>query len=191
MIETFFIVSISLARVIVGGLFLFAGYAKLRMGESRFLSDLLAYDLLPVWMAQNVSTALPIIEMEVGVFLIFGFLTSIVACVGCLMLLTFSMAILVALFRGKDISCGCFGRQDNIQQKRYVIIGRNVAMFVLLVIVFLETHKAFALDNIFPLASKGSWWLGMLGMAFGVVVIYLLMKWLLARKFFLNSYRRI
>ena len=94
--------------VIVGGVFIYAGGAKL-FDPLRFASDISNYNILPWSVAVRLAFYLPWLEVLCGFALIFQRLfNGAVLITGALMLI-FLGASVSAKARGINISCGCFG----------------------------------------------------------------------------------
>jgi uncharacterized membrane protein YphA (DoxX/SURF4 family) len=92
----------------IGALFLYAGAIK-AADPARFSADITNYRLMPQLMAAAVALYLPWLEIVCGMGLIFQKLYR-----GALLILSglcvvFLLALISALARGLDISCGCFG----------------------------------------------------------------------------------
>ena len=97
-----------LARLVAGGVWIVAGALKLPdpAGSVRAVR---AYQLLPEALVPTVGHALPIVEVVVGVTLVLGVLTRVVALVSALLFVAFVVGIASAWARGLRIDCGCFG----------------------------------------------------------------------------------
>lgn len=95
------------ARLILGITLLVAGLLKVTEIDASIQSVRL-YQLLPWDMAALVGTALPIVEIGVGLLLISGTFTRIAAAVGAGMMLAFIFGIASVWIRGISIDCGCF-----------------------------------------------------------------------------------
>ena len=68
-----------------------------------------AYDLLPSGVSSAVAGALPFLELALGVLLLVGLGTRIVAVVSVVVLVAFIGAVAQSWARGLTIDCGCFG----------------------------------------------------------------------------------
>ncbi|BCJ58231.1 MauE/DoxX family redox-associated membrane protein [Micromonospora endophytica] len=68
-----------------------------------------AYQVLPYEVATAVGAALPFVELALGVLLLLGLATRLVAGVSAALLLVFIAGIASAWSRGLAIDCGCFG----------------------------------------------------------------------------------
>jgi uncharacterized membrane protein YphA (DoxX/SURF4 family) len=68
-----------------------------------------AYDVLPAGVVSGVASAVPFIELALGLLLLLGLGTRLVAALSAVVLLAFVAAIAQAWARGLSIDCGCFG----------------------------------------------------------------------------------
>ncbi len=96
------------ARLILGVTILVAGLLKVTRLDASVQSVRL-YQILPWDFAFFVGTALPILEVIVGLLLITGTFTRVSAVAGSLMMLAFIIGIASVWARGISIDCGCFG----------------------------------------------------------------------------------
>ncbi len=94
-------------RMGLGLLFLVSGAMKLA-DLPTFLQSVLAYDMLAGPAAGWLAVFLPVLEVLVGLLLVFGWLQagSLAALVGLSVLFLFVHGY--ALKRGLDVDCGCF-----------------------------------------------------------------------------------
>ncbi|GAA3637287.1 DoxX family membrane protein [Kineosporia mesophila] len=97
-----------LIRVLAGGVFLYTGWAKIQDIDDTIRS-VRNYQLLPEAIVPTVGTALPVVELILGVLLIAGVLTHYVALFTALVSLAFFIGVSAAWARGLQIQCGCFG----------------------------------------------------------------------------------
>ena len=68
-----------------------------------------AYQVLPYDVATVIGAALPFVELALGVLLLLGLATRLVAGVSAALLVVFIAGIASAWARGLAIDCGCFG----------------------------------------------------------------------------------
>ncbi|GIJ29241.1 hypothetical protein Vqi01_44030 [Micromonospora qiuiae] len=68
-----------------------------------------AYQIMPYDVAMVVGAALPFVELALGVLLLLGLATQLVAGISAALLLVFIAGIVSAWARGLAIDCGCFG----------------------------------------------------------------------------------
>jgi hypothetical protein len=133
-------------RLLLGGVFTFAAWVKLKDPISRalFAIDLDAYKIIPLRYVQTVAWVLPVAEMVAGAVLILsaiGFLLwpqnrAAIVCLRlssvlvCLSLVIFIGAMSWAKLSGKNIDCGCFGPGEPISWKTMVRDGSMLAIAV-------------------------------------------------------------
>jgi uncharacterized membrane protein YphA (DoxX/SURF4 family) len=102
-------------RVILGAVFIYAGWLKLQDSWRIFAMDIDAYNVLPHGTAvEVVARGLPWFEIVLGVWLIAGFWLrgSATICAG--LLTGFFGLMIYAHFKGLQINCGCFGTGEKI-----------------------------------------------------------------------------
>jgi uncharacterized membrane protein YphA (DoxX/SURF4 family) len=97
-----------LARLVTGGVWIWAGAAKLSDPYGAVLA-VRAYQLLPSGLATTVGHLLPTLEIVVGAALVLGLLTRGAAVISGLLFVAFIIGISSAWARGLQIDCGCFG----------------------------------------------------------------------------------
>jgi uncharacterized membrane protein YphA (DoxX/SURF4 family) len=97
-----------LFRLILGGVLVAAGWLKVfNTYESK--ASVRAYDLLPVGAANLLGTVLPSLEIGLGLLIILGIWSRMMALIGTGLMIIFVIAISQAWIRGLPINCGCFG----------------------------------------------------------------------------------
>ena len=97
-----------LARLVVGGVWIFAGAIKVTDPQAS-VQAVRAYQLLPGNSAETVGYLLPTIEIVVGVALVVGIMTRGAALVSSVLFVAFVVGIASIWVRGIEIDCGCFG----------------------------------------------------------------------------------
>ena len=98
-----------LLRIIIGGLFIYAGASK-ALNPEAFAIDIESYHLLPSWMVYTLALYLPFLELVCGGLLIFDKFSLPALTILTALMVAFTIAIASAWIRGLDISCGCFGK---------------------------------------------------------------------------------
>ena len=98
---------IALLRVSLGAVFIVASLDKIENSEA-FATTIANYRLLPYKMVNGIAIVLPWLEIITGTLLVFGVWVKANTMIVGGLLVAFSIAIAQALFRGLDISCGCF-----------------------------------------------------------------------------------
>jgi uncharacterized membrane protein YphA (DoxX/SURF4 family) len=97
-----------LLRLALAAVFLWAGYGK-AMDPHGFGVEIARYRMVPHDLLNAMAIMLPWIELVCGVTLVLGLWVRAGALTCGGMLVVFIIAIVLALKRGLDISCGCFG----------------------------------------------------------------------------------
>jgi uncharacterized membrane protein YphA (DoxX/SURF4 family) len=138
------------ARLVVGGVWLVAGFKKLP-DPAENVRAVRAYRLLPESLVPVVGHGLPILEILVGLCLVLGLLTRFTAVVSGLLLLAFIIGISSAWARGLQIECGCFGGgagpSVNATAKYPWDIARDVGLLALSAWLVWRPRTPYAVDN--------------------------------------------
>jgi uncharacterized membrane protein YphA (DoxX/SURF4 family) len=127
------VVSVFLARLLVGTVLLVAGLAKLRMPTHKFFQVVMGYSLVPRPVALVLAHGLPWVEITLGGLLLVGLWSHLVSLASIALLLIFSSGIALNLLRGKRNECGCFQSLTPVQWK---LIFRNLLLVALLLSVY-------------------------------------------------------
>lgn len=98
-----------LLRVVLGVVFLYAAYTKLRQPWLLFAMSIDAYQMLPSWAVFTVARTLPWLELVFGLLLVTGRFLRYAAPAVSVLLIGFYAAMLRAYHGGAGIDCGCFG----------------------------------------------------------------------------------
>jgi putative oxidoreductase len=103
-------------RVIVGAVFVYAGYLKLREPWALFAMGIDSYHLIPFQFLEPLARTLPAAEVALGLWLMVGFWLPIPSTTVSLLLVVFFAAMVHAKLAGQKIDCGCFGPGDPISK---------------------------------------------------------------------------
>ena len=131
-------------RLSLGCMFLYGSLPKIRQPYD-FLSSVYNYELVGPKLGLLVAMVLPWAELFVGICLIGGIFVSGALLVSIAMGAIFSFVIASALYRGLNISCGCFSASSTEQIGYITLIRAFMIMLISAVaylsIVFLQPHK--------------------------------------------------
>ena len=134
-----------LCRLLLGGVFLFAGLSKIR-DVTGFAGDIAAYRILPYQWNYLAAATLPYIEFMAGLLLLINRRVRPAALLTALLTLGFIAALASVLYRGLEIDCGCFGAVPTSPQ---VALWRDLGLLLL-------AHITFHLRNRFaPTGTQG------------------------------------
>jgi len=117
------------ARLLLGFVFVYAAITKISDPEG-FSQAIYNYKLLPLFLINVLAIILPWVELCAGILLIFGFSVKENSAIFSGLLLIFIIAITISLFRGLDISCGCFGTASGSRVGLLKIL-ENIGLFMI------------------------------------------------------------
>ena len=145
-------ISFLLARVFVGGVFTYAGWAKLMEPMENFRGMLASYEMLPYAIIPFLAYTLPWVELLFGIFLILGYATRLSAL--ALGGLSFSFVLLlttVHIFSPETVSaaCGCFG-QGGLQLTKTQMLYLDIVNTLLCAWLLKQKKNWLSLDGGFP-----------------------------------------
>lgn len=119
-------------RVLLGAVFIYAAYTKLRASYVLFAMAIDAYKLLPEAAAVALAHVLPWVELALGIALIAGIWLRLTSACATALLAVFFTAMVHAyqpeLKEGQQISCGCFGLGEPISGKTLLRDGALLAL---------------------------------------------------------------
>lgn len=141
-------------RVVIGGIFLVAGAAKVGHA-AEFAVEIAGFRLLPSGVIAPLALGLPLLEIVLGACLVLGVFTRTAGWIAVAVFAVFDLAIASAVVRGMSISCGCFGPND-ASVTTWGEVARDAVFIVLALAVALRPPGTLALDNRLnaPLAER-------------------------------------
>jgi len=95
-------------RLVVGGVFIWAGLLKI-LDPLEFAQNIANYRVFSPDLSLLTAIVLPWLEILCGVLVIFGIIRSASSLLLSGLLAAFLVLIMVTIFRGVDVDCGCFG----------------------------------------------------------------------------------
>lgn len=139
-----------LARVVVGGVWVYAGALKLPHPEAS-VTAVRAYQILPTGTAETVAHVLPMLEVVVGSCLVVGLLVRFSGALSALMQAAFIAGIASVWARGIAIDCGCFGgggADPDAFGKYPWEIARDAGLLALSFLLVWRPRTPVAVDNL-------------------------------------------
>ena len=135
------------ARWYVGVLFLAACWHKIAEPGS-FALDIATYDILPLALVNPMAVILPYVELAAALCLLAGLRVRAAALLACGMLLMFLVALLIALGKGLDMSCGCFASQGAEEDPiSWLTALRDLALLVVAGYVLFFDRSLFGIEK--------------------------------------------
>ncbi|SDJ02212.1 Protein-disulfide isomerase [Frankineae bacterium MT45] len=107
-------------RLVLGGVWIWASIEKLHDPRT-FLRAVRAYDATPDWLSKAIAYGLPIVELIVGVLLVIGLLTRVMASISAVLYIVFLIGLIQAAARGIKLQCGCFGGGGESDSTSYLL----------------------------------------------------------------------
>jgi DoxX. len=148
-----------LGRLLIGGIFVYAGYAKLTYPNhnlwpwfmlkfsvaanlSTFAFQVESYQVLAAAESSLVAHTLPFVEIVLGLLLLIGWRLRIWATMVSAILVGFLMVVTRAYLLHMDINCGCFATPEPLTIMTVLRDGALVLLaLVMTVLAFQEAPK--------------------------------------------------
>lgn len=135
------------ARGLLAVTFVWAAWHKvLEPGE--FALTVATYQILPLSLVNLQAIGLPMVELVVGVMLVAGLWTRESALVTVGMNAMFIVAILITLYRGEEIMCGCFASAEAGHQIGWDLVLRDLGLLAVGVYLAWAGPRWLALDDL-------------------------------------------
>ncbi len=126
-------------RVILGGVFIYAGVVKIA-DPTAFAGSIAAYKILPYFANYLTAAILPWFELLCGIMLLTGYRYRAAAMLLLLLNLAFMAALASTLVRGLDIDCGCF-KQGGSKTSAWTALGRDIIFFLMALFLVRRTGR--------------------------------------------------
>jgi len=102
-------------RIVLGIIFLWASWDKI-LDPKGFVKVVDNYAMLPPFGVKLVALILPWVEIICGIFLISGRYVIGSAFIASALMLIFISAFFINIYRGIDVSCGCFSNTLEVKE---------------------------------------------------------------------------
>ncbi len=136
------------ARWYLGVLFVGACLHKIA-DPGAFAVDVATYDIVPLALVNVTAIALPWVELAAGALLLAGWRVRAGALLVTAMMAVFLAALVIALARGLDMSCGCFASQGAAEDPISALtVVRDLAWLALAVFVLVCDRALAGLDSL-------------------------------------------
>lgn len=122
-----------LLRICVGSFFVYASMSKIPY-PAQFAEAIANYRLVPYSVLNLGAVILPWLEFVCGLFLILGFMSRTSIILIGLMLIMFDIMVLINMYWGAPISCGCYDTVGEPIGWRKII--ENAVMLIFAVQIF-------------------------------------------------------
>ena len=139
----------TLARLGLAAVWLVSGALKAVDPDQTFVA-VRAYDVLPSIGVEVVAAVLPYVELALGLLLLVGVGTRIVAVMALLLLLVFVAGVSQAWARGLSIDCGCVGGGGAVDPGHTAYVQeilRDTGFLVLAGWLILRPRTLFSIDS--------------------------------------------
>lgn len=136
------------SRLILGALFIYASLDKIAHPDL-FAQVVHNYRILPLQVENIFALALPWVELGAGAFLIAGLLSRSSALVLTALLAIFVLAISVNLWRGVDMTCGCFKLSNEGRHLGWLTLLEDLALFLPALQLLAWPRSTLSLDTRF------------------------------------------
>lgn len=134
---------IPLLRVALGVLFVSVSIEKIADAPA-FAASISGYRIVTGDMALLAATILPWVELLCGCGLLFGLFVRGSSFLVLIMLAVFTIAVLSALWRGLDISCGCYTQDPGAARLGWWKVGENSIFLLISFLVYLRSDLGFS-----------------------------------------------
>jgi uncharacterized membrane protein YphA (DoxX/SURF4 family) len=139
----------TVARLGLAAVWLVSGVLKAADANQTYVA-VRAYDVLPTGLVDVVAAVLPWFELGLGVLLLLGVATRLVAVLSVGLLLLFIAGVAQAWIRGLSIDCGCFGGGGAVAADKTAYVQellRDTGFILLAVWLIVRPRTLFALDS--------------------------------------------
>lgn len=117
-------------RWVLGFTFIYVSYHKI-VYPAKFVEIIYGYYLFPDYLINLLAIIVPFLELFSGLALVTGIYPRSAAFITCTMLLAFTIAISINLFRGLEFECGCFSFGESVYSYSVVqVLIKDIVFFI-------------------------------------------------------------
>jgi uncharacterized membrane protein YphA (DoxX/SURF4 family) len=128
-------------RLILGGVFAYAAYTKIRQPWMLFAMGINSYQMVSESTAKYLAQTLPWFELVLGIALITGIILRWSAAVASALLVFFFSVMLRAYMKNLAIFCGCFGVGEKLGPLTLARDGSLAALALAVMIGAFVMHR--------------------------------------------------
>lgn len=143
------------ARIFLGVLLVVASADKIA-DPATFARSIEDYRIISGTPAMVAATILPWMELLCGLCLIAGVLVQASALLTGALFFVFTAAVISALIRDLDISCGCFTQDPAVTRISWWKIGENFVLMAVAAFLYSSKNIRFSLDQYIRSRQSGS-----------------------------------
>lgn len=132
-------------RIIIACVFILASIQKI-MYPASFANSIINYRLVPDLLINILAVILPWLELICGILLLIGHQVKETILIINILLVSFLILIFIALLRGLDISCGCFGANSEMVGIRKII--ENSILLLGGILLQIYNSKKYSINTI-------------------------------------------
>lgn len=132
-------------RLVIGGVFVYAGATKLENPQS-FADSIASFQLLPVQLINIVALSLPLFEVICGLLLVIGWQKRAIAFGFVVLTSMFAVFLIQGIARGLEVDCGCFGSGAPSAIKTWMSLGRDLLLLAGSSLLYCGRHQSCAAE---------------------------------------------
>ena len=128
-------------RLILGGVFVYAGYTKIKQPWMLFAMSINSYQIVSESSTKILAQTLPWFELALGLVLLTGWILRWSATIASAVLVFFFSVMLHAYMKNLEIFCGCFGVGEKLGPITLVRDGSLAALALAVAVGAFVMHR--------------------------------------------------
>ena len=137
-----------MGRILLGALFIYASWDKI-LDPVAFSTAITNYQILPAALVNAAALVLPWLELVCGTCLILNRWMRGSALIVAILMLVFTGALGYNVYRGINITCGCFTLTDEAPKNMWGYLLRDIVLLVLAITLLIHPKSRTPLRTIF------------------------------------------